>query len=137
LVFPGIGAGPEFLHTSLPLDAMSTVAGQPFPINVNTSVREIPVGDTGPVLRPDGPTEGSIAVEGGGGGYLSNEVAYRNTLLLAGSTRAPAGGHLHTPVLNLSDTNLTEITDPVFEQQRAAIVAEVQALVGRAAVSAP
>jgi pyrrolidone-carboxylate peptidase len=137
LVFPGVGPGPEFLHTSLPLDAMSAVAGQPFPINVNTSVAEIPLGGAGPVLRPDGPTEGSIAVEGGGGGYLSNEVAYRNTLLLAGATRAPAGGHLHTPVLNLSATNLTEITDPVFEQQRAAIVAEVQALVGRAAVSAP
>jgi pyrrolidone-carboxylate peptidase len=130
-VFPGVGPGPEFLRTSLPLDAMQAVGAQPFPINVNHSVWEIPAGATDPQFRSDGPTAGSVAVEGSGGGYLSNEVAYRNTLLLAGTANAPAGGHVHTPTLG-SPANPTDITDPGFEQQRAAIVGQVRAIVARA-----
>ncbi|MGN9909943.1 hypothetical protein ACTMTJ_20555 [Phytohabitans sp. LJ34] len=131
VVFPGVGSGPEFLRTSLPLAAMQSVGANPFPININPSVWEIPAGGTGPEFRPDGPTPGSIAVEGSGGGYLSNEVAYRNTLLLAGTTGAPVGGHVHTPTLG-SPADPAAITDPAFEQQRSAIVGQVRAIVARA-----
>jgi pyrrolidone-carboxylate peptidase len=131
VAFPGVGPGPEFVRTSLPLDAMQAVGADPFPINVNPSVWEIPAGGTGPQFRPDGPTAGSVAVEGSGGGYLSNEVAYRNTLLLAGTAGAPAGGHVHTPTLG-SPANPADITDPGFEQQRSAIVGQTRAIVARA-----
>ncbi|MDQ7910981.1 hypothetical protein RB614_41485 [Phytohabitans sp. ZYX-F-186] len=130
-VFPGVGPGPEFLRTSLPLRAMQAVGANPFPININPSVWEIPAGATDPQPRPDGPTAGSVAVEGSGGGYLSNEVAYRNTLLLAGTAGAPAGGHVHTPTLG-SPADPADITDPGFEQQRSAIVGQVHAIVARA-----
>lgn len=130
VVFPGVGPGPEFLRTSLPLDAMRAVGARPFPILVNPAVVEIPAGGSGPEPRPDGPTAGSIAVQGSGGGYLSNEVAYRNTLLLSGTAGAPVGGHVHTPELQIASG--TEITDPGFEQQRTAIVGQVRAIVSRA-----
>ena len=54
---------------------------RPWPVVDHTAVTEIPAGGTGPVDRPDGPTPGSTARAGGGGDYLSNEIAYRATLL--------------------------------------------------------
>ncbi|MFI5838133.1 hypothetical protein ACIA8K_00235 [Catenuloplanes sp. NPDC051500] len=121
VVFPGVGPGAEFIPSTLPLEAMSTAAGL-FPVRINTTVREIPAGSTIPVVRTDGPTPGSIASEGGGGGYLSNESAYRVTRLLTETPSAPPGGHVHTPVLFFDPDNLTDLTDPVFEANRAAII---------------
>ncbi|CAL9340230.1 Pyrrolidone-carboxylate peptidase [Nocardiopsis dassonvillei] len=86
---------PEWTRSTLPLQEIAdSVDG---PVVVNTEVTEIPAGATEPVVRPDGPTPGSAARSGGGGDYLSNEIAYRNTLLRdrAGSS-APAG-HVHLP----------------------------------------
>ncbi|MGH3881704.1 MAG: pyroglutamyl peptidase [Actinophytocola sp.] len=125
VVFPGVGPGPEFIGSSLPLEAMAAPTGQPFLARVNSSVVEIPAGSTTPVFRPDGPTEGSIAVQGGGGGYLSNEIAYRNTLLRDAYGLATPAGHVHTPVLVMDPNNTTEITDPTFERNRADITAQL------------
>ena len=47
-VFPGVGPGPEFLRTSLPLRAMQAVGANPFPISINPSVWEIPADITDP-----------------------------------------------------------------------------------------
>ena len=128
VVFPNVGPGPEFVPSTLPMARMAQVTG-PFPVRVNTSVREIPAGGTTPVVRAGGPTEGSVAVDGGGGGYLSNESAYRVTRLLLDTPSAPPGGHLHTPVLDFDlDGDPTQITDPVFEANRTAIVTESTAI---------
>jgi len=126
VVFPGIAPGPEFVPTSLPHEQMLAANGQPFTVRRNPSVREIPAGSTNPMLRPDGPTAGSVAVEGGGGGYLSNEVAYRATLLRDLLDPGVPGGHLHTPVLAMATGNTTEITDPTFEENRADIAAQTE-----------
>lgn len=126
-VHPGVGPGAEFIRSTLPLEAMQIAGTEgPFPVNVNTGIVEIPVGATAPVRRLDGPTEGSIAVEGGGGGYLSNESAYRVTRLLTTVRNPQPGGHLHLPVMAFGPDNSTEITDPVFETNRADIVAETE-----------
>jgi len=125
VAFPGVAPGPEFVRSTLPIDAMLAADGQPFPVKRNTLVVEIPAGSTTPVVRPDGPTEGSIAVQGGGGGYLSNEVAYRATLLRNILAPDLPGGHLHTPVLDMAPDNLTEITDPTFEKNRTDIGTQV------------
>ncbi len=123
---PGVGPGPEFITTTLPTEAMQAAGTDgPFPVIVNSRVVEIPSGATTPVIRPDGPTEGSLAVEGGGGGYLSNESAYRVTRLLTTVTNPPPGGHLHLPVMSFGPGS-TAITDPVFEKNRADIVAETE-----------
>ncbi|MDP9792261.1 pyrrolidone-carboxylate peptidase [Catenuloplanes nepalensis] len=127
VVFPNVGPGPEFLPSTLPMEEMSQAGGL-FPVRINTTVREIPAGSTIPVVRADGPTDGSVAVEGGGGGYLSNESAYRVTRLLTETPSAPPGGHLHTPVLSFDTANSAAVTDAVFEANRAAIVAQSTAI---------
>jgi pyrrolidone-carboxylate peptidase len=126
VVFPGVAPGPEFVPTTLPHQAMLAANGRPFPVRRNPSVVEIPAGSTTPVTRPNGPTPGSIASSGSGGGYLSNESAYRTTLLrdILGA-RLP-GGHVHTPVLVMDPANLTRITDPVFEKNRTDIGTQVE-----------
>ncbi|WP_380281681.1 pyroglutamyl peptidase [Kitasatospora purpeofusca] len=121
---PGLGPGAEFIATSLPTGPMTAVQ-QPLPVRLNTTVTEIPAGASAPVDRADGPTPGSRAVAGGGGGYLSNEVAYRtNRLRLELAPQLP-GGHLHTPVLTGLPERTDQLTGPVFEQNEAAIAGEV------------
>ncbi|WBQ02024.1 hypothetical protein [Kribbella sp. CA-293567] len=123
VVSPSMPAGPEWLTSSLPLARMAAaeVPAQ-FRTRVNTSVLEIPAGQTTPVRRPDGPTAGSIASEGAGGGYLSNEVAYRNTLQRDLRDPSMPAGHLHVPVLQFDPANKTAITDPTYEANRDQIV---------------
>lgn len=121
---PGLAVGPEFIATSLPTAAMTAVQ-QPYPVLLNTQVTEIPAGGTAPVSREDGPTPGSRSVEGGGGGYLSNEVAYRSNLLRLSLAPHTPGGHLHTPVLTGLPADPAQLTAPDFEQAEAGITAEV------------
>ncbi|MCX5302084.1 MULTISPECIES: C15 family peptidase [Streptomyces] len=131
---PGLGPGPEFIRTTLPADAVTGSVQTPYPVLLNSDVTEIPAGGTAPVDRTDGPTPGSRAVAGGGGGYLSNEVAYRsNRLRLELAPQLP-GGHLHTPVLTGLPADPGQLTGPEFERAERAITAEVRAVLEHAAV---
>ncbi|MEU8774233.1 pyroglutamyl peptidase [Streptomyces sp. NPDC048606] len=121
---PGMGPGAEFLRTTLPADAMTAVQS-PYPVRLNTVVTEIPAGGSGPVTREDGPTPGSRAVAGGGGGYLSNEVAYRSNRLRLELRPDLPGGHLHTPVLTGLPADPAALTGPDFERNEKAITAQV------------
>ncbi|MEU9335724.1 pyroglutamyl peptidase [Streptomyces sp. NPDC048290] len=126
------GSQPQWTSTTLPYAAITAAGTGRFPVLDNTSVTEIPAGESAPVVRPGGPTPGSAARSGGGGNYLSNEIAYRATLLRdrLGLGATLPGGHVHTPVLEFGAGNTAEVTDPVFEQNRADIVAQVRAIVG-------
>ncbi|WP_371675524.1 pyroglutamyl peptidase [Streptomyces sp. NBC_01276] len=121
---PGLGPGAEFLPTSLPTGAMTGVQA-PHPVRLNTAVTEIPAGQQGPVDRADGPTPGSRAVAGGGGGYLSNEVAYRSNRLRLELRPDLPGGHLHTPVLTGLPADPGRLTGAEFERNEDAITQEV------------
>ncbi|QWB25854.1 MULTISPECIES: pyroglutamyl peptidase [Streptomyces] len=126
---------PQWTTTTLPYRAIVDANTGRFPVYDNTSVTEIPAGGTQPVVRPDGPTPGSTARQGGGGDYLSNEIAYRATLLrdrLGLHDRLP-GGHVHTPVLQFGAGNTTEVTDPEFVRNRLDIIAQVRAILKAAA----
>ncbi|MGW0312201.1 pyroglutamyl-peptidase I family protein [Streptomyces flavidovirens] len=125
---------PQWTTTTLPYEEIVAAGTGRFPVYDNTSVTEIPAGATAPVVRPDGPTTGSTARAGGGGDYLSNEIAYRATLLRdrLGLSELP-GGHVHTPVLQFGAGNTTEVTDPEFVRNRLDIVAQVRAIVRVAA----
>jgi len=91
---PVNASGPQFSPTTLPVDAMKAV--DPSRININTSVQEIVGGVT--QSPTDGPTIGSTARQGGGGSYLSNEIAYRVTTLRDRSNRPSLrAGHVHVP----------------------------------------
>ena len=84
---------------------------------------------------PHDPTPGAIAVQGGGGGYLSNESAYRVTRLRDEAGVQLPAGHLHTPVLDFDPADKTELTDPTFEANRTAIVQETWSIL-RAGIAA-
>jgi pyrrolidone-carboxylate peptidase len=128
---------PQWTTTSLPYqDIVSGSTGR-FPVKDNTEVVEIPAGASEPVTRPDGPTEGSTAREGGGGDYLSNEIAYRATLLRDRLGLKIPGGHVHTPVLEFGSDNADPetgtITDPEFLQNREDIIEQVRSIIRVAA----
>lgn len=129
---------PQWTSTSLPYAAITAASTGRFPVYDNTSVTELPAGADTPVVRPDGPTPGSVARAGGGGNYLSNEIAYRATLLRdrLGLTTLP-GGHVHTPVLQFGPGNTDPatggVTDPEFVRNRLDIIAQVRAIVAVAA----
>ncbi|MFD5557120.1 pyroglutamyl peptidase [Streptomyces sp. NPDC127068] len=131
---PVTGAtGPEWTSSTLPYAAIVAAETGRFPVRDNTSVTEVPAGGTTPVDRADGPTPGSSARAGGGGNYLSNEIAYRATLLR--DRFGPAGlpvGHLHTPVLAFgagnTDPATGTVSDPEFLRNRADIVHQVRAV---------
>ncbi|MGW7412975.1 pyroglutamyl peptidase [Streptomyces sp. NPDC054863] len=124
---------PQWTRTSLPYARIVAARTGPFPVYDNTSVTEVPAGGAGAVVRPDGPTPGSAARAGGGGDYLSNEIAYRATLLRDRLGLKTPGGHLHTPVLEFDEANRTEITDPVFVKNRSDIVAQIREILRVAA----
>ncbi|MEW2388530.1 pyroglutamyl peptidase [Streptomyces venezuelae] len=135
------GSQPQWTSTTLPYKEIVAAKTGRFPVYDNTSVTEIPAGGGEPVVRPDGPTEGSTARAGGGGDYLSNEIAYRATLLrdrLGLHDRLP-GGHVHTPVLQFgagnTDPATGDVTDPEFVRNRLDIIAQVRGILGAAASS--
>ncbi|WOX09421.1 pyroglutamyl peptidase [Streptomyces sp. N50] len=126
---------PQWTSTTLPYKAIVAADTGRFPVYDHTEVTEIPAGATAPVVRPDGPTAGSTARSGGGGNYLSNEIAYRATLLRdrLGLHDSLPGGHIHTPVLQFgagnTDPATGTITDPDFVRNRVDIIAQVRAMV--------
>jgi hypothetical protein len=130
---------PQWTSTTLPYKDIVAASTGRFPVYDNTSVTEIPAGGTTPVVRPEGPTPGSTARAGGGGDYLSNEIAYRATLLRdrLGLTASLPGGHVHTPVLQFGTGNTDPasgtVTDPQFIQNRLDIIAQVRSILRVAA----
>lgn len=126
---------PQWTATTLPYAAITAAPTGRFPVYDHTEVTEIPAGGTEPVVRADGPSAGSTARAGGGGDYLSNEIAYRATLLRdrLGLHGGLPGGHVHTPVLQFGAGNTTEVTDPEFVRNRVDIIDQVRAIVTVAA----
>ncbi|MFJ4198712.1 pyroglutamyl peptidase [Streptomyces sviceus] len=128
------GSQPQWTTTTLPYKAIVNADTGRFPVYDHTSVTEIPEGGTEPVVRPDGPSPGSTARAGGGGDYLSNEIAYRATLLRdrLGLHDVLPGGHVHTPVLEFgagnTDPATGTVTDPGFVRNRLDIIAQVRAI---------
>ena len=140
---PTVTPQPQWTTSTHPFDAMLAANTGPFPVFDHRRVVEV-AGDTPPepvttncpaepspgTAREDGPTEGSQAREGAGGNYLSNEIAYRATLLRDAVGLDVPGGHIHTPVLQgLSSTDRSELTNDEFEANRSAINRQIRDLV--------
>lgn len=104
---------------------------------------QLPPPGTPPTGWPQAlPDEGSCSQSGGGGNYLSNESAYRNTLLrdrlglgCPGPHCIPAG-HIHTPSMQHFSTNFLP-SDSLFDSWRLAIIAQGQNLIHVVADNAP
>jgi pyrrolidone-carboxylate peptidase len=92
-----MGLGDEFLETSLPQESMSALPGVVYDES----------------RTPD--SEQAAAVEGSGGGYLSNEIFYRVrrlSLHTMGTDHTINVGHLHTPYRGMSrDQMIRKIRD--------------------------
>lgn len=99
-----------------------------------------PPGDgppTFPYTWPQTPPDpNSCAYSGGGGNYLSNESAYRNTLLRDRMGLTIPAGHIHTPSMQHFET-LYNPSDPTFDTWRLAIVHQCQNLIHVVADYAP
>jgi len=105
----GMATGDEFIKETVPapmLGAMRGAAGRKAAITKETEVKDLPPGATKPRDLPQGPgsTKDSaktpgLAVTGSGGGFLSNEIFYRNSLLQTTTGTKIPMIHLHTPAL--------------------------------------
>ncbi len=81
-----------------------------------------------PPTPPIPPDSGSCSNSGGGGNYLSNESAYRNTLLRDRMGLNIPAGHIHTPGMQHFET-LYIPSDATFDTWRLAIAQQVQNLI--------
>ncbi|WP_246058203.1 hypothetical protein [Litorilituus lipolyticus] len=94
----------EFVLFSLPVKAMQRAKG-PYKINDNKKVTTM-----SKTFSPQHLNElsGEIAVEGGGGGYLSNEISYRSILLRNKLSSSIPTGHIHTPRIKGFDKQVNQ-----------------------------
>ncbi|MBH0038213.1 hypothetical protein [Pseudoalteromonas sp. SWN166] len=85
--------GNEFVKFSLPVNYMQNAKG-PYKVidnhEVTTLEKTYKAGSYGELKN-------SIAVNGGGGGYLSNEISYRSIRLRDALNSSIPTGHIHTP----------------------------------------
>lgn len=88
--------GPEFLEFTLPAEAMTSVGGR-WPVRDNRRVTCLGRGTFDAASLDD--LRDETAVEGSGGGFLSNEVAYRTLLWARENNIATPMGHIHVPAL--------------------------------------
>ena len=103
---PGTVFGTQFVATTLPVHKMQQVQST-YPVRVNTSKQE---------------TAGGVAIVGSGGGFLSNEIAYRVTRLRDELKVGVAAGHVHVP----GPVTASGAVHPALDSSRVAIVNEYQ-----------
>lgn len=80
-----------------------------------------------PSTPPVPPAEDSCSYSGGGGNYLSNESAYRNTLLRDRAGLDIPAGHIHTPDMQHFETDFG-VSDETFDAWRTSITAQTRNL---------
>ena len=85
--------GNEFVKFSLPVSYMQQAKG-PYKVIDNREVTTLEKTYKAPSY---GELKNSIAVNGGGGGYLSNEISYRSIRLRDALNSSIPTGHIHTP----------------------------------------
>ena len=90
--------GAEFVEFSLPAQVMQTVQ-TPFKVNDNRTVTLLSKNTLNKTFAAPSLSalQEQTAVEGSGGGYLSNEISYRSILLRNKYQPLMPVGHIHTP----------------------------------------
>lgn len=114
----------EFVEYSLPYQAMMTAKG-PYKVNDNRTITILGQGKTTDGHKVENKTfdaqsltelANAVAVEGGGGGYLSNEISYRSILLRNELASSIPTGHIHTPRIKGFDP---KVNQAIVEQIKA------------------
>lgn len=118
-------AGPEFLEFSLPAASMKQAPGR-WEVRNNGDVRTLERGAV--TVGSLSELSGATAVQGSGGGFLSNEIAYRCLLLQQRlGVRFPLG-HLHTPAVRGYDESVERaIVDQIKRVLVAALASDSSA----------
>ena len=113
--------GPEFLEFTLPARAMAATPGR-WPVRDNRRVTTLERGSLTPGSLAE--LKHDTAVAGSGGGYLSNEVAYRALKLRRRLGATFAVGHLHAPRVDGYDADAeSEIVAQIRDLVAAAVAA--------------
>jgi pyrrolidone-carboxylate peptidase len=109
--------GDEFVLFSLPYQAMMKAKGN-YKVNDNRGVTILTEGEAKDIVA-NSLTElaDKVAVQGGGGGYLSNEISYRSIVLRNKLASEIPTGHIHTPRISGFD-----------KATNRAIVAQIEAM---------
>ena len=113
--------GPEFVEFSLPAAEMKQCVGD-FPVNDNRLVTTLEQGEVEAMNLAA--IESKTAVLGSGGGYLSNEIAYRVIRQIQDQDQAIRAGHIHTPVMQGYDQGLVK---KITKQCAGLVAAAIQA----------
>ncbi len=126
---------PEFIETTLPVEAMIDADTGPWPVIRNNEVCEwLPPDYEEAVCHENGPTPGSKARSGSGGDYLSNESQYRsNRVRLGLGADDVPGGHLHVAAQAFYPEDRSVYIDPAFQRHRKVTVDQTVNLVKAAA----
>jgi len=108
--------GPEFLEFSLPAERMREAPGR-WLIRDNRTITSLEQG----TLRAAQLSQlvGQTAVRGSGGGYLSNEIAYRALNVMDRSDSKIPMGHIHTPRMSTFDP---AFLNDVYDQIKAMLI---------------
>jgi pyrrolidone-carboxylate peptidase len=113
--------GPEFVEFSLPVSEMLRVEGN-WSVQDNRTVCTVERGEFD--AESLSVLNDQTAVQGSGGGYLSNEISYRLLNLLQQMNVSLPAGHIHTPkVAGFDAEKMKDIVFQVERLTRAAILA--------------
>jgi len=103
--------GPEFLEFSLPAERMQSRVGR-WSVRDNHEVTTLERGTL--TAESLAALANQVAVRGSGGGYLSNEIAYRALNVMRQADRVIPMGHIHTPRMTTFDpTFLDDVVQQV------------------------
>ena len=94
---PCLAKSPEFLEFTLPTEMLVNTRG-PWKIRDNRTVETKARGKF--EARSLKELEGEVCVQGSGGGFLSNEIAYRTRLLQLQMNKSFPLGHVHVPKIS-------------------------------------
>ncbi|HEX6683520.1 MAG TPA: hypothetical protein VF062_12020 [Candidatus Limnocylindrales bacterium] len=109
---PTIDGGEQFVPTTLPVLTVASLAPGQAAVNFTVAEqRNTSAGRQPSSFSNDGPTVASTSVAGSGGGFLSNEIAYRVTRLRDQLESDVMAGHYHTPPSSFSDSERRVIVD--------------------------
>ena len=113
--------GDDFVLFSLPYQAMMQAKGK-YKINDNRGVTILTDGKAKDITADTlAELSDKISVQGGGGGYLSNEISYRSIVLRNKLGSTIPTGHIHTPRISGFDENTNQ-----------AIIAQIEAMLVQA-----
>jgi pyrrolidone-carboxylate peptidase len=117
--------GDEFVRFSLPYKAMMKAKGN-YKINDNRGVTILENGIPKDITS-NSITElaDKVSVQGGGGGYLSNEISYRSIALRNRLGSTIPTGHIHTPRISHFDAEINQAIITQIEAMLVQALAEI------------